>query len=119
MGDSVCATLSLMVFHYKACSNDTIIILQRGSITVVSRSALGVPNMIKEMKNVWELLCTTTMWYIWIAGCSKVFDNFVVHPEGNVRNVWMRMVRTLKEQYDGIKGDINVAVLQSLSLIDH
>ena len=78
---------------------------------------MEAPYMLKAMQEVWELLCTTIMWFIWIVRCSKVFGNTIVHPVESVRNVWMQMVHTLKGRYDEIKGETNVAVLQRLEFI--
>ena len=44
---------------------------------------------VKSVQEVWELLCTTTMWLIWTPRCSKVFDNSIIHLVESVRNVWM------------------------------
>ena len=77
---------------------------------MVQGSHVEAPIMLKAMQVVWVLLCSTTMWFIWIARCSKVFDNNIVHPLGSVWNVWMQMVHTLK-------GETNVEVLQHLKFI--
>ena len=67
---------------------------------------------------LWELLCTTTMWFIWTTRFFKVqFGNTIVHLVESVRNVWMEMVHTLKGQYEDIKGETDVAVLQRLEFI--
>ena len=86
---------------------------------VVQRSHMEAPYMLKAMQEVWELLCTTTMWFIWTARCSKVFGNITIHPVESVRNVWMQMVHTLKGRYDEIKGETDDAVLQRLEFIAH
>ena len=91
----VCATIAQMLWPYEACPNDTIHGIQRGSIRVVQRSHMEIPYMLKAMQEVWELLCTTRC-FIWIARCSKVFDNTIVHIVESARNVWMHMVYTLK-----------------------
>ena len=80
----------------------------------VQQSQMEAPYMLKTMQEVWELLCTTTMWFIWTARCSKVFGNTTIHPVESTRNVWMEMVHTLKGQYEDIKGETDVAVLQRL-----
>ena len=84
---------------------------------MVQRSHTEIPYMLKAMQEVWKLLCTTTMWFIWIVRCSKVFDSTIVHPVESVRNVSMQMVHTLKGQYDEIKGETDDAVLQHLEFI--
>ena len=103
-----------MIWSYEACPNDMIIRIQRGRIRVAQRSHMEILSMLKATQEVWELLCTTTMWFIWIARCSKVFGNTIVHPVESVRNVWMEMVHTLKGRYEDIKGETNVAMLQRM-----
>ena len=44
------------------CPNDTIIRIQRERIRVVQQSHMEIPYMLNAMQEVWELLCTTTMW---------------------------------------------------------
>ena len=56
---------------------------------VVQRSHMEAPYMLQAMQEVWELLCTTTMWFILTTRCSKVFGNTIVHLVETVRNVWM------------------------------
>ena len=73
--------------------------------------------MLKAMQEVWELLCTTTMCFIWTARCAKVFGNTSGYPMESVGNVWMQMVHTLKGWYEEIKGETHVAVLQHLEFI--
>ena len=110
----VWATLAQMVWPYEACPNDMIIRIQRGMIMVVQRSQMEAPYMLKTMQEVWELLCTTTMWFIWSARFSKVFGNTTIHPMESARNVWMEMVHTLKGRYEDIKGETNAAMLQRM-----
>ena len=116
-GMVVWATVAQVVWPYEACPNDTIIRIQRGRIMAVQQSQMEAPYMLKTMQEVWELLCTTTMWFIWTARCSKVFGNTTIHPVESTRNVWMEMVHTLKGQYEDIKGETDVAVLQRLEFI--
>ena len=80
---------------------------------------MDIPYMLKTMQEVWELLSTTTMWFLWTARCSKAFDNITVHPMEIVRNVWMQMVHTLRGQYDDIKGETDAAVLQLLQFTSY
>ena len=64
-GMVVWATVAQMMWQYEACPSDTIIRIQRGRITVLKRILMEAPYMLKSMQEVWELLCTTTMWFIW------------------------------------------------------
>ena len=113
----VWAMVAQMMWTYEACPNDMIIRIQRGRIMMVQRSHMEAPYMLKAMQEVWELLCTTRMWFIWTVRCSKVFGNTIVHLVESVQYVWMQMVHTLKGRYEEIKGETNVAVLQCLKFI--
>ena len=84
---------------------------------VVQRSHMEALYMLNAIQEVWELLCTTTMWFIWIVRCSKVFGNTIVHPVESVQNVWMQMVHTLKRWYEEIKCETDVAMLHHLEFI--
>jgi hypothetical protein len=52
-----------------------IIKIEGGKVIVAHGIHVEVQNMDKEMQRIWELLSTTIMWFIWIARCSKIFDN--------------------------------------------
>ena len=85
-GTVVWATITQMMWPYEACLNDMVIRIQRGRVRVV-RSHMKIRYMLKARQEVWELLCTTTMWFIWTPWCSKVFDNIIVHPVESVQNI--------------------------------
>ena len=111
-GTVVCTMVAKMMWPYEACPNDTIISIQRGRIRVVQRNHMEISYTLKAMQEVWELLCTTITWFIWIARCSTVFDNTTVHPVESVQNVWIHMVHALKKgRYDKIKGERDAPVL--------
>ena len=57
--------------------------------------------------------------YIWTARCSKIFDNTETYPAESVKNIWVQLVHTLKEQFDEIKGEIEVAILKGLAFINY
>ena len=48
----VWATVAQMVWPYEACTNDMIIRIQRGRITMVLRSHMEAPYMLKAMQEV-------------------------------------------------------------------
>ena len=97
-GMAVWATVSQPLCQYEASSHELTIKIQGGKLVVEQGTRVEVPIMDKEMQGVWELLCTTTMWYIWTARCSKIFDNTETYPAESVKNVWIQLVHTLKGQ---------------------
>ena len=64
-----------------------------------------------ESDHLWELLSSTTMWFIWKAQCIKVFEGREVPPIELLVAIWNDMVSTLRGQYDMIKGVLEVEVL--------
>ena len=101
-GMVVWATSDVMTFQYDSDPRDTVFKIQQKRVSCMQMEQLQVPYVIKNMHIVWELMCTITMWYIWTARCSKVFDDNTVHPVETVRNIWVMAVHTLKGQYDDL-----------------
>ena len=62
-----------------------------------------------EALQIWELLSSTTMWFIWKARCKKVFKGSKTPPAETVSAIWLELVLTLRSQFESIIGDSDVA----------
>ena len=61
----------------------------------------------KEVQLLWEILSSTTAYYIWKGRCSLIFHQVRVSSTKLVYSIWLDMVHTLKGQWDCIVGDFD------------
>ena len=59
----------------------------------------------REAMQIWELLSSTTMWFIWKARCKKVFKLSKNPAVEIVSAIWLELVLTLRSQLEIIIGD--------------
>ena len=52
-----------------------------------------------------DIESSTTVYHIWKARCSLVFHELKTSPAELVSNIWLDIVHSLKDQWDGIVGD--------------
>ena len=57
---------------------------------------------------LWETINSITLWVLWISRCSRIFQQIQWNVLDVVKEIWFTLERTLKGEYDAIKGDLNV-----------
>ena len=72
------AYIHTIMSHPHLCTYNTMLQFQFSHMYTSIHTYNNVPSPsahIQYHQEVWELLCTTRMWIIWSARCSKVFGN--------------------------------------------
>ena len=57
----------------------------------------------RERDMVWELISSLTLWFLWRARCSRVFEDRQEPPAETVRAIWLDLVHTLRGQYSQLR----------------
>ena len=116
-GMAMWSTLQPMVLSYELESIDKVICLTRGTLSLVPMQQIVDVGYVKEIQPLWEILSSTTMWYIWKARCALVLDNRATNSVVSVREIWLHIVLTLRGQFDAIQGDSDRRIIQRLAFI--
>ena len=61
---------------------------------------------------IWQLVSSITIWYIWKARCLKVFQNVTESPAQIISGIWIEIVHNLRGILDSIKGNTHQAELR-------
>ena len=61
---------------------------------------------------IWQLVSSITIWYIWKARCLNVFQNVTERPAQIIYGIWTEIVHNLRGLLDSIKGNMQQAELK-------
>ena len=86
------------------------IFVSLGRVIQVSLSCVQPNGTSSKQNEIWEFLTSCSMWHIWKARCSRLFDGKIVPPAQVVRPIWHEMVLTLKSRYDNIQGTLDAMI---------
>ena len=107
----VWTSLVRSISHYIAESMDHGFHTKSGSVRTLPLVSIQFLGIRKEIQPLWEILNSTTAYYIWKARCSLVFHQVRASPIELVKRIWLDMIHTLKGQYC-IVGDFDDKVAQ-------
>ena len=63
------------------------------------------PKIQTDKPQIWQLLSSITIWYIWKARCLKAFQNVTERPAQIISGIWTEIVHNLRGFLDSIKGN--------------
>ena len=88
----------------------------------VSDGVYVTPLLINQLKQyntyekeLWNLVCSCTIWHIWKARCTRVIGLLVVPAPQVVQGIWLEMVTTLRARYENIKGESEAMRLKRIA----
>ena len=71
------------------------------------------PQIQTDKPQIWQLVSSITIWYIWKARCLKVFQNATERPAQIISGIWIEIVHNLG-LLDSINGKTHQAELKCL-----
>ena len=108
-GQAMWSSLSRIPFSYEDSEVGVRLRIATSGVTRVFSSHVVFTASSREALQIWELLSSTTMWFIWKARCKKVFKGSKTPPAKTVSTIWVELVLTLRSQFESIIGDSDVA----------
>ena len=72
------------------------------------------PQIQTDKPQIWQLVSSITIWYIWKARCLKVFQNVTERPTQIISGIWIEIVHNLRGLLDSIKGNTHQVELKRL-----
>ena len=73
-----------------------------------SRSLQGVKFFSRSY--VWQIVSSLSLWVLWKARCSKLYNDEDIHVVDQVKSFWNLLVHSVKGEYDRYKGYGNTAI---------
>ena len=70
------------------------------------------PQIQTNKPQIWQLVSSITIWYIWKARCLKVFQNMTERPAQIISGIWIEIVHNLRGILDSINGNTHQAELR-------
>ena len=58
-----------------------------------------------DKPQIWQLVSTITIWYIWKARCLKVFQNVTKRHAQIISGIWIEIVANVRGSLDNLKYD--------------
>ena len=74
------------------------------------------PQIETDKPQIWQLVSSITIWYIWKAQCLRVFQNVTKRPAQIISGIWTKIVHNLRGLLDSVKGNTQPAELKLLEL---
>ena len=70
------------------------------------------PQIQTDKPQIWQLVSSITIWYIWKARCLKVFQNMIERPAQIIYGIWTEISHNLIGLLDSIKGNMQQVELK-------
>lgn len=88
LGMAMWATMQRIVWSYEMELVDKVFCLIQGKLSFSLMSQTYCPRKVDGMQPIWEILSTTTMWYIWKDRCTFVMGNTRISNVKSIVSYW-------------------------------
>ena len=119
-GSAVWITLTDKVFKYDSSLGRTVgLDTSNHGVRQVPIESMQ-PNVDSKVKSdLWNLVSSSTLWYIWKARCQRLLGRLIIPIEEVLKSIWQEMVLTMRARFDAIVGDSDSALARRQAFLAH